>query len=412
MTADPADTGKPDWGLLPEEIVALLRRREWHNPRALKSRLKGEKPFPIEIGLKPPRGQGVLAHINHLQRFVSAWRRVPWPQTGAITVHWEKRGFRHISAQEVPVKLIIDDITALTRILGETATEQLKAWRRKIDFIMSSPAAPQAVQNALQPVLIDHLETLDHYRQQDLELLVSLLPQLSKNLGNNHYLRALPVVNVDTKFIETHYRLIEALVDVIHDGTVKPVGLLAWLGCQEKPRDWLLIRPLCPATQAALGGLPLLRLATATLLDYPLPAARILVVENEQSCLALPPIADTISVSGGGKNIAWMSAPWLTAKAVAYWGDIDSAGLSILSEVRSKLSSVVPLMMNRATVIAFKDRMVPEPDSPTGEPPALTPEELHLFRQLRAGEFGHARLEQERIPGDYVQGAVDGWLGH
>ena len=155
----------------------------------------------------------------------------------------------------------------------------------------------------------------------------------------------------------------------------------------------------------------MLRMSTETLLDFELPAKKILVIENEQSCLSLSNIPDTIAVSGGGKNVSWMKADWLADKQVAYWGDIDSEGLAILSDVRSKLSKVNPLMMDSETVEAYQDRMVDEPESVAREPIALTDRELLLFRMLRNGDYGHTRLEQERLPMDFVYEKVRLWAG-
>ena len=88
------------------------------------------------------------------------------------------------------------------------------------------------------------------------------------------------------------------------------------LHCKENPKDWLLIKLLCKQTTESLGGVPLLRLSSDTLLKFKPPASNILVIENEQSCLTLNNIANTIAVSGGGKSVSWMRAEWLSAEAV------------------------------------------------------------------------------------------------
>jgi len=403
MMRDPMN--RPKWGLLPEDIVGLLRRREWENTQRLKLRLKGKKPFPIEIGLKPPRGNSVLENMDHFQKFVAAWTTA----SSAFGVCWEKRNFRYISTQKIPVKLSLKDVNALAQILGTDHVKTLTDWQVKISFLLSSLISEKRL---LFDVLIDHLEQLSQYQLNDLALLVKLIPQLQKDMGNAHYLRALPVTKVDTKFIENNLKIIESLVDAYNGGTVKPVGLLTWLGCKKKPKDWLLVRPLCDETKAALGGLPLLRLSTETLLEYELPASRILITENEQSCLALPSVPNTVSVSGGGKNVSWLRAAWLSSKKVAYWGDIDSEGFSILSDVKDKLNSVVSLMMDETTVVTFQDRMVAGSGSVICEPATLSQEELRLFRNLSSGKYGKTRLEQERISLDYVQDAINAWLKH
>lgn len=395
---------KPQWGLLPQDVIALLRQREWQNKRTLKARLKGEKPFPIVVSLKSPKGNIVLENMKHFQDFVTSWQSL----CSHCEVMWEDRPFRSLSTQKIPVKLIIPDMIALAHLLGPSYEQEFIDWQAKIDFITQALAMP----NSAHGVLIDFIDTLSRYHQLDLELLVALMPQLKKDMGNHNYLRTLPITHVDTKFIETNFALIEALVDARENGTVKPMGLLAWLACREKPKDWLLIRPLCPKTQSALGGVPLLRLATETLLSNELPAENIIVSENEQSCLALPAVPNTIAVSGGGKNITWMQASWLANKRIAYWGDIDSEGLAILSLIRGKLDHVCALMMDEATVLTFQDRMVGEPNSVFQEPSALLPEERMLFRSLRAGNYANTRLEQERIPLDYVTKVISQWFNN
>lgn len=229
-------------------------------------------------------------------------------------------------------------------------------------------------------------------------------------MGGGHYLRALPVAYVDTKFIEQNFRLVERLVDAFYRGGVTTSGgLLAWLNCTENPKGWLFVRPLCENSQSALGGLPILQMDTDTLLDFELPARNILVVENVQSGLALPSLDCTIAVFGGGKNVSWLSAPWLGSKKVGYWGDIDSEGFSILSDARRRCSGVESIMMDEQTAAGFSSRMVEEPESVDVLPGFLEEQEANLFHKLREGYFGKPRLEQERLAADYILRCLTNW---
>ncbi|BBI67419.1 hypothetical protein PKHYL_16100 [Psychrobacter sp. KH172YL61] len=229
-------------------------------------------------------------------------------------------------------------------------------------------------------------------------------------MGAGLYLRALPVCYVDTKFIETYHKLIETLLEAFYPGQIKEQGLAYWLGCLDKPKGWLMVRPLCPDTRYALSGLPILRLPIHVLHSQALPAKHILVVENEQSCLALSETENTIAVAGGGKNINWMNAGWLQKKTVAYWGDIDSEGLMILSRAREYCPKLTAIMMDDQTIKQFINRMVDEPDSINHEPTHLTHDELTLFTELRRGIYGFKRLEQERLPSEYIKQALEKWL--
>ncbi|HCK92899.1 MAG TPA: hypothetical protein DHW71_07930, partial [Gammaproteobacteria bacterium] len=71
---------------------------------------------------------------------------------------------------------------------------------------------------------------------------------------------------------------------------------------------------------------PLMRLTSHTLKSYDFPADNILIIENDQSCYSLPKMPNTIAISGGGKNVAWLFESCLLNKNLAYWGDIDADG--------------------------------------------------------------------------------------
>jgi hypothetical protein len=414
--------GRPLWGLLPKDAVEVLRTKYWYNTKALKNLLIGNTEFPIQISLKSPKGNAVLSNISHFQEFVDSWKSFCEKaeyESLQLKVRWDTVTFRSLSEQKVPTNVTIPDITALARMLGSEQERQLRDWQSRIAFILNS-LATELTQHAVHPIkpsyehqlfseLITNLEALADFSDSELKLLVKLIPQLHKGMGRGCYLRALPVVFVDTKFIENNLRFIESLTAAVLDWSVKEIGLLSWLDCRDKPKDWLLVRPLCKKTKDSLGGLPLLRMSSETLMDFELPAKNILVIENEEPCLSLDNIPDTIAVSGGGKNVSWMRANWLADKRVAYWGDIDSEGLAILSDVRSKLGRVIPLMMDSEIVEAYPERMVDEPESVAREPVALTDRELTLFRMLRNGDFGCTRLEQERLPIDFVYEKLRLW---
>jgi hypothetical protein len=209
--------------------------------------------------------------------------------------------------------------------------------------------------------------------------------------------------------------LIEALLDAVHEGEVSACGgLYPWLDCLPGPRGLAqgvpVVRPLSPGTRHAYQGLPLFQLSADLLRQHELPATNILVVENLQSGLALPDLGDTIAVIGGGRNVSWMDAPWLAAKRVGYWGDIDTWGLSILSDARASLATLEPLMMDLATLKAHEERMVQEPEPLSTLPAQLTSQEQQLFLDLAAGRFLSTRLEQERVSSDYFSSALETWL--
>lgn len=395
------DVATPDWGLLPEQVKQRVRQREWDNMSRLKARLSGKQAFPIRIPLKPPAGRTVMKNLAHFQQFIQQWQSFPLPHL----VQWETRNYRDIAAQTVPRFLLLESIQDLIDLIGAQAVRRSQLWSQRMGPLLE-------LEESLYPVLIRHLQTLETISMAEAKLLARLLPQLQRSMGQGRYLRALPLHGIDTKFLETHLTLISDLLDVLHHGEISTAGgLHAWLGCLSNPLGWLTVRPLCQSAMAGLGGLPIVQLCGDTLKRQPLPANNILVVENMQTGLGLPELENTIAVFGGGKNVAWMNAGWLQNKRVAYWGDIDTWGLTILSEVRSYVSHVEALMMEATTVKLHEERMVDEPRPVESIPGFLTQWETQLFADLKADVYKGGRLEQERLSADYISQVLLEWSG-
>ncbi len=387
-----------NWGLFPAAVHRLIKSREWDNQKNLQHRLMGERSFPISISLKPPTGQQLVEDINHFQQFILAWQKFSQPEL----VRWEARNYRSIKNQQIPRYLMIPTMQALLAYLGKDAVKKSQQWEARMAPLLE-------VNKAFFKPLIKHRKILEGLTATDIDALIHLLPQLQKNAGQGLYLRALPVNGVDTKFIETLMPLISELLDVVGHGEITAAGgLTPWLGCKPNPSGWLNIRPLCPAVQARLGGFSILQLPVAELREKALPAKNILVIENLQSGLGAPPLENTLAIFGGGRNVSWMDASWLKEKNLGYWGDIDTWGLTILSDARALAANLIPLMMDRETVYQFKDKMVPEPEK-SAIPQYLTQAEKILFKELENNTYGAGRLEQERISADYINHYLRGW---
>ena len=230
--------------------------------------------------------------------------------------------------------------------------------------------------------------------------------QLEPGCAQSKPLRALAVQGNDSKFFERHASLLTALLDERFDGEASRQGLVGFLGALPEDDHWLLIAPLAP------GLLPFARqrVRASELQTTPLPAHRILLVENERCLHQLPlPVADTIAVLGAGLNLGWLAAPWLRGRAVAYWGDLDTWGLHMLASARSHLPHLQALLMDRTTFDTHQHLAVTEPVHASAPAClALQPDEALLDSYLRTLKNG--RLEQEYLPSDMVQHAVCAWV--
>jgi len=391
---------------MPEQAVALARKRYWENRQILKALMIGERSFPLHFPLKPPSARQAMENLGHYRVWIECWKRFAMPDL----LNWKTVVFRQLGQQQLPSRITIGSFQQLTKFCGSAAISQSARWQANM-----LPLLQRYRHEQVYPILIRHIETVEDLGNSDAELLANVLPQLRRGLGAGGYLRALPLKGVDTKFVETYAGLIEALLDAVHEGEVSACGgLYPWLDCLPGPRGLAqgvpVVRPLSPGTRDAYQGLPLFQLSADLLRQHELPATNILVVENLQSGLALPDLGDTIAVIGGGRNVSWMDASWLATRRVGYWGDIDTWGLSILSDARSSQTTLEPLMMDLATLKAHEERMVQEPEPLSTLPTQLTSQEQQLFLDLAAGRFLSTRLEQERVSSDFVSSALETWL--
>lgn len=335
----------------------------------------------------------MLQDLLHFQHFIASWHDYGFQKN----IQWSIRRYRDLGAQNVPEKISFDSLCELLRFLGEDIWLQVQSWQKKCELLASKISY-----SAVYSILIELYEEISKLSMDECAAIAKLLPQLHSGMGQGQYLRSLAFIDIDSKFLESHMYIIEKLLNVLHADFSIGNGLYDWLGCKQNPKNWLTIFPLDPKCKSRLAGLAILQLPAAELMDYPLPAENILVVENMQSGLRLPPMENTIPVIGCGRNIAWLHADWLKSKKVMYWGDIDTWGLTILSEARELCNNIQAIMMDGETFNDHLHLLTIEPTFNRNLPVSLTDAEQGLFKQLSEMCDQQNRLEQERIPQAYV----------
>lgn len=211
--------------------------------------------------------------------------------------------------------------------------------------------------------------------------------------------RLLPIEGVDTKFIEQNNGVLCQLLDLIlpqaaietrHKTLSRRYGL---------PEQAPLIECAWndPTLVVQYGGFNRLAFPVDQLVQIPLAASRILVVENRNSMLQVmqQPFADGMVIFGGGYGVSLLKdCQWLQQKALYYWGDLDTHGLAILSRFRDFFPNTQAVMMDEATFNAYPHAWVAGKPYHGAIPENLSNEERRLFERLNSKLL---RLEQERV---------------
>ena len=386
----------------PHTLAAKLAQ-QWHSADWRERQLLGGgTAWPLTLAIGQPDPAVFLNDAAALRSHLQQWRAVE--DLGLGSVQWQERRYRGSSdAIAVPTHWQLakpSQCIAAIRHFKVPGHAQVHSDYARLCTLIAGVERP-----GFQRLLVRRLV---QWRDAPADAVIAaahMAQQLEPGCAQGKPLRALAVQGNDTKFFERHASLLTALLDERFDGEASRQGLTAFLDASPEGEHWLLVAPL------ADGLLPFRRqrVTTAELHATALPAGRILLVENERSLHQLPiPVPDTIAILGSGLNLAWLAAPWLQERSVAYWGDLDTWGLAMLARARQHLPQLHALLMDRESFDAHAHRAVAEPVHAKDLPlHALRPSEAELTQHLHT--LGKGRLEQEFLPAAVVKHAVDKW---
>ncbi|GAB2729462.1 DUF2220 family protein [Melaminivora jejuensis] len=384
---------------LAEHLARQWQRADWRERHILQAR----SAWPLRLSIGAPSARQFRDDGPAIAQHLQAWRAIAQQGLGAL--QWSERRYQ---AGAAPVLLPLQwelarpsQLLAAIETLRPAGHAQLRADWSALQQLLAQTDARLHRLLLRRPALWRDTPT------QQVVAAACLALQLAPGCAQGRPLRALAVAGNDSKFFERHASLLTALLDVLFDGEASRQGLGAFLGASAGDEHWLLLCPLAP------GLLPFerQRVAASELRQRALPvqAGRILLVENERCLHLLPrPLAGTVAVLGAGLNLAWLCAPWLQQRRIAYWGDIDTWGLAMLARAREHLPALQPLLMDAATFERHAERAVAEPvTAPPPQGGLLPAPQQTLFEHLQG--LARGRLEQEFLDGEWVRAAVEGW---
>lgn len=322
------------------------------------------------IGLQPPTSQDVTADGG---RAVSEWLAHWAGYPGVVETVIKRIG--HLGTYEVPARVVLDTPAAAAGAAGHADewARLVEVLDRLVDELGAEVRAPLAARPQAWAQWND-LETSQY---------IAVIRWLREHDAAGYYLRELPIRGVDSKWIETHGKAVTA---------VHPLQ-----GFREKP---VLVEVRTLDLALPVGGFSHVMCPMEELSTRQVAADNVIIVENHQSFLALPPLRGTWALFGGGYRADTLAAGlgWLTDKKVYYWGDLDSHGFNIVSRTRAVLPAMRTVLMDLDTAIHHEELAVEEPTALSYDAANLAPGERQTLSYLRERSRERClRIEQERI---------------
>ncbi len=369
--------------------VRTAALRAWNSGELLRESISATGVHPRHRALKHPSATQLRSNYAKAAAWASSWEPAP----RGCTLEFVSVGATTIGANTLPAAAVFasaaDEIAFLHMTREAASFRELAGRVAAIDPALAAWAM---------------LRPLDLLKYGEAAITAARVAVwLGANPVPGIYLRQLSLPGVHTKFVENHRRLIDGMLAVLAPGR-------ALLGKNYARRHGFLAAPdrvrlrFLDPPQAPSPGMDDVEVTAAGFAALTLDVDKVITTENLVNFLALPPAPRTLAIFGGGYGFEGIrDAAWLNDVPVFYWGDLDTHGFRILSQLRSYHPHVRSILMDEETLLAHRDFWVRE-DAPSHAIAAsLTREELDVYTALLENRHGQAvRLEQELLRWDWV----------
>lgn len=326
--------------------------------------------MPLPISLHPPKARDVESDGGAAFR---SWKQ-SWENHWITVEHVDKR-LGLFGIYSVPSRVVIDSPSTAARLAGLT-----RDWERTVSLLNRLTAG--LADDFSHSILAHNASAWAGWSETTADQFIAVIHWLREHDTSEYYQRELPIMGVDTKWLEAHAGLVGAIAGTTSFKT-KPV--------------MVELKSLDPVLPIA-GNLHHLSADVKDLNGVSLSFDKVIVVENHTTFIALPELPRTLAVFGGGLSVSEKIGFIDSKTPVWYWSDLDSAGFAILALVRAHLPQVRSVLMDIDTALAHLPFAVEEPQATNVKTDLLTADELATFELLRERAEGSClRIEQERI---------------
>lgn len=378
--------------------------RIWQSDSFWESISKNESEPVIEIPFGKLKAKELLTDFAAKSSSVTTLRNESKEVRGyGYSIGYTETSHRQLGTQKLPTSIYFETLDDFTRFAGKK--KELEDYRRLAKETISCLPKLQkwVVRNSLR--LIENKRNWDKIMSVCTYFLSHPAPEL--------YLRQLDIPNVDTKFIENNKSILRDLLDEVLPDSAINRGVTGFSAHGFERRYFLLYEE--PSIRFRILDKKLAFLGVGTDISLPaiqfnalnFPCKRVFFTENKTNSLCFPDVDDSIVVFGGGYGISVLKgASWLHDMEIFYWGDIDTHGFSILSQLRGYFPHVHSIMMDIQTLHTFKTQWVEEEEEKRcrAELSNITCDEWQVYADLRDNIHGdRVRLEQEKISFTYMR---------
>lgn len=393
--------------LITPEQIKEKATRIWDNQRFLKAWLGGENVFPIEIPFKTPSGSELIWRFEEIRRWIQELRAQSKETLGhGYRIIEQEVQHRQLGPQRLPARIVIEGEADFLRLLAKQ-----QAFARFQRLIQETRRRVPALEGYVSARPLKVLENDDSWGR-----ILTVAEYFLTRPRPGAYLRQLDIPGVDTKFIESRLALVAEVLEAVLPAEAKAhdVKGLSNHGFERRfglRHEQAMIRFRFLDEGLAPAGLRDLTVPLSEFEGMAHGVERVFITENKTNGICFPDVPGAMVIFGLGYGIqALAGVPWLKGMRIHYWGDIDTHGFAILSQLRGYFPQVRSMLMDRKTLLDHRLLWGQEPEDKRCllELSNLDPWEQDLFSDLKGNGIGNRiRLEQERLPFQKVLDVVE-----
>lgn len=377
--------------IYPKDITKKLKTT-YKRAEHLKAYLNQEE-FQLSIKFKRLSQKEIEQNFTQIRNWIEELKQ------SSFKIEFQSISYRSLGTQSIPKVLILKQDEFLKQLSNQ------KEFKRHIKLIQKSL---NTFAN-LEPLLKEKPQLLME-NDKVWEQLLIVCDYFITHPMPNLYIRELDIEGIDTKFIENHKKILDTLLCVLLD---QEPTRLAQNGFEKRyglKYDLPTIRFRILDESLYVGGLSDISLPLNEFTSLNIDCSRVFITENKINGLSFPNIKNAMVIFGLGYGVESLkNVKWLENRELIYWGDIDTHGFAILSQIRGYFSHIESMLMSDEVIEKFRHLAVKESLSKRflGELNNLTQEEYEVFEKLKENVYGEAfRIEQERIGFGYFNSTL------